>query len=56
MRKDLAYAIDEAAAHGVTLSIAATARSLYEKAIGAGFGGADFSAVIEPLRATDRHR
>ena len=36
MRKDLVYAIDEAAAHGVTLSIAATARSLYEKAIGAG--------------------
>lgn len=54
MRKDLVYAIDEAAAHGVTLSIAATARSLYEKAIGAGLGGADFSAVIEPLRATDR--
>ena len=54
MRKDLIYAIDEAAAHGVTLSIAATARSLYEKAIGAGLGGADFSAVIEPIRATHR--
>src|SRR5215813_3316437 len=36
MRKDLSYAIDEAATHGVTLSIAAAARGLYDTAMEAG--------------------
>jgi 3-hydroxyisobutyrate dehydrogenase len=51
MRKDLTYAIDEAAQHGVTLSTAATSRALYDTAVSAGLGGADFAAIIEPLRA-----
>jgi 3-hydroxyisobutyrate dehydrogenase len=51
MRKDLTYAIDEAAKHGVTLSTAATARALYDTAVSAGLGGADFAAIVEPLRA-----
>ena len=55
MRKDLTYAIEEAAAHGVTLSIAAAARALYDNAIAAGFADVDFAAVAEPLLATDKH-
>jgi len=51
MRKDLTYAIEEAATHGVTLSTAAAARALYDTAIADGHGGADFAAIIEPLRA-----
>jgi 3-hydroxyisobutyrate dehydrogenase len=51
MRKDLTYAIDEAAQHGVTLSTAAAARALYDRAMAAGFAGADFAAVVEPVRA-----
>jgi 3-hydroxyisobutyrate dehydrogenase len=50
MRKDLAYAIEEAAAHGVTLSTAAAASALYDKAIATGHAAADFAAVVEPLR------
>ena len=50
MRKDLAYAIEEAASHGVTLSTAAAARALYDRAIASGLGTADFAAVVEPLR------
>lgn len=54
MRKDLDYAIDEAATHGVTLTTAAAARALYDRAIAAGRGGVDFAAVIEAAqRATD---
>jgi len=52
MRKDLAYAIEEAATRGIVLSTAATARALYDRAIAAGLARADFSAVIEPLRAS----
>jgi 3-hydroxyisobutyrate dehydrogenase len=50
MRKDLAYAMQEAAAHGVTLSTAAAAGALYDRAIATGLAGADFAAVVEPLR------
>jgi 3-hydroxyisobutyrate dehydrogenase len=50
MRKDLTYAIDEAAQHGVTLSTAAAVRALYDKAIAGGLANVDFSAVVEPLR------
>jgi 3-hydroxyisobutyrate dehydrogenase len=51
MRKDLTYAIDEATAHGVTLSTAAVAGALYDRATAAGLGAADFSAIVEPLRS-----
>jgi 3-hydroxyisobutyrate dehydrogenase-like beta-hydroxyacid dehydrogenase len=54
MRKDLSYAIDEAATHGVTLSIASAARDRYDKAVQAGLGEADFSAVVEPIRGAAR--
>jgi len=49
MRKDLTYAIEEAARLGLPLTTAATARALFDRAT-ADFGDADFSAVIEPLR------
>lgn len=51
MRKDLRYAIEEARRHGVTLSTAETALGLYDQAIAAGHGSADFAAIVEPLRA-----
>jgi len=51
MRKDLTYAIEEAAAHGVTLSTAEAARALYDKAVAGGLGGSDFAAVVEPVRS-----
>lgn len=36
---------------------AAAVRTLYDKSIAAGLAKVDFSAVVEPLRATvDRHR
>lgn len=50
MRKDLTYAIDEAARAGVPLRTAATARELFDNAIAAKLGDADFAAVVEPIR------
>jgi 3-hydroxyisobutyrate dehydrogenase len=50
MAKDLSYAEAEAAHMGVELSTAQTARALFDKAIAAGYGEADMSSVIEPLR------
>jgi 3-hydroxyisobutyrate dehydrogenase len=50
MAKDLSYAETEAAHEGVELSTAHIARALFEKAIAAGYGEADMSSVIEPLR------
>jgi 3-hydroxyisobutyrate dehydrogenase len=50
MKKDLAYAQAEAARHGVPLTTAAAAERLFDRAIEAGEGGRDLSAVIEPLR------
>jgi 3-hydroxyisobutyrate dehydrogenase len=50
MAKDLSYAEAEAAQMGVELSTAQTARVLFDKAIAAGYGEADMSSVIEPLR------
>jgi 3-hydroxyisobutyrate dehydrogenase len=50
MRKDLSYAVDEAARHGVTLQTVAAARDLFAQAVSAGLGDEDFAAVIEPLR------
>lgn len=57
MRKDLTYAIEEAARHGVTLSTATAARALYDRAVEAGLAERDFSAIVEPVRgaATTSH-
>jgi 3-hydroxyisobutyrate dehydrogenase len=51
MAKDLAYAQRTAARYGVRLASAATAHAAYTRAAEAGLGDADFSAVVEPLRA-----
>lgn len=50
MKKDLAYARTEAAHQRVDLTTAAAAERLFDRAIEAGKGGLDLSAVIEPLR------
>jgi 3-hydroxyisobutyrate dehydrogenase len=49
MRKDLAYAEAEALRHGVPLRTAAVARDLFDAAIQAGWGEADFAAVAEAV-------
>ncbi len=49
MRKDLDYAIAEAARHGLDLTTAENARALFDRAIDR-WGESDFSAVIETLR------
>ncbi len=51
MAKDLAYAARAAERHGVSLPSAATARATFDRAVDAGLGDEDFSAVGEPLRA-----
>jgi 3-hydroxyisobutyrate dehydrogenase len=50
MTKDLQYAQNEAAHCNVDLTTAEVARELFEVAIAKGFGDADMSSVIEPLR------
>ena len=50
LRKDLAYAIDEALLHGVPLTTALTARELFSRATELGLGERDFSAVVELTR------
>jgi 3-hydroxyisobutyrate dehydrogenase len=50
MRKDLAYASEEASRNGVQLSSAQTALEAFTRAMDAGHGLADFSSVIEALR------
>ena len=50
MTKDLQYAQNEAANCSVDLTTAEAARELFEAAIAKGFGEADMSSVIEPLR------
>ena len=50
MAKDLAYAARAGERHGVALSSASAARATFERAIAAGLGDADFSAVVEPIR------
>jgi 3-hydroxyisobutyrate dehydrogenase len=49
MRKDVAYAFDEAERHGVTLRMAAATRDLFDAAIKAGWGDQDFAAVAESV-------
>jgi 3-hydroxyisobutyrate dehydrogenase len=50
MEKDLTYAKEEAARRGVTLETAATAISLFDRAIAAGHGDKDFTAIVESVR------
>jgi 3-hydroxyisobutyrate dehydrogenase len=50
MHKDLSYAIAEGQRAGVPLRTASRARELYDAAMAAGLGRADFSAIVEPLR------
>ena len=50
MAKDLGYASGEAAKAGQQLTIAAMARDVFQRAIAAGHGDKDMSAVVEPLR------
>ena len=54
MAKDLLYAQNEAAQCDVDLKMAETARSLFEAAVAMGFGEADMSSVVEPLRNKNR--
>jgi 3-hydroxyisobutyrate dehydrogenase len=50
MAKDLAYAQREAAAHALSLTTAAAATAIFDRAIAAKLGEKDFSAIIEPMR------
>lgn len=51
MGKDLGYAIEAAARHGLPLSTAEAALRCFQQASRGGFGGRDIAAVVEPLRA-----
>lgn len=50
MAKDLTYAREEGARHGIAMNTAAPAIADFEKAIAAGYGDKDFSAVIPALQ------
>jgi 3-hydroxyisobutyrate dehydrogenase len=50
LSKDLAYAHAAAGESGVELSTAANAQRLFERAVAAGYGEKDMSAVVEVLR------
>ena len=50
MWKDLRYAQDAAGETGISLTTAANAQSIFERAIEQGYGEQDMAAVIEPLR------
>ena len=54
MAKDLGYAHDAAMDDGVELTTAANARAIFDRAAALGYGGQDMSAVVEPLRETNR--
>lgn len=49
MRKDVGYAIDEARRCGVDLGTATAVRNLFDAAIAAGLGTADFAAIAEQV-------
>jgi len=51
MRKDLAYAVDEAARYELPLETAKTARAVFQEAIDEGWGASDMSAVLESVKA-----
>ena len=48
--KDLEYSLKEAERRGVHLSTARAALAAFERAVAAGHGMQDLSAVVEPLR------
>jgi 3-hydroxyisobutyrate dehydrogenase len=50
MAKDLSYAIEEGARNHLNLETAAPALAEFERAIAAGYGDRDFSAVIEAMQ------
>jgi 3-hydroxyisobutyrate dehydrogenase len=50
MRKDITYAIEEARRCGVEFGAATAARNLFDAAIAAGLGDADFSAIAEAVK------
>jgi 3-hydroxyisobutyrate dehydrogenase len=54
MAKDIAYAIEEARRHGVTLETAAAGLSAFRRASAEGHGADDMSSVVEPLRRAAR--
>jgi 3-hydroxyisobutyrate dehydrogenase len=54
MVKDLTYAREEGARHGVAMNTATPAIADFEKAIAAGYGEKDFSAVIAALQRPSR--
>lgn len=51
MRKDLAYAVDEAAHHQLRLETAETARDVFQDAIDEGWGSSDMAAVFESVKS-----
>ncbi|MEY2878763.1 MAG: hypothetical protein RLZZ15_1143 [Verrucomicrobiota bacterium] len=51
MTKDLGYAVQERAASGAPLATAAAARELFQRAIAAGHGDKDMSALVESFRS-----
>jgi 3-hydroxyisobutyrate dehydrogenase len=53
MAKDLTYARAEGARHGIAMNTATPAIADFEKAIAAGYGEKDFSAVIPALQNLD---
>lgn len=50
MVKDIRYAMEEAARHGVSLQTAAATLDIFERAVAEGHGEQDFAAIVEPLR------
>ena len=54
MAKDVTYAINEAQSLGLDLTTARTTLDLLKRAIEAGQGEQDMSAVVEPLRRTSK--
>jgi 3-hydroxyisobutyrate dehydrogenase len=52
MTKDLRYAVEEGARHGVKLRTGVAAREVMERGVEAGFGERDMSAVVEQFRAS----
>jgi 3-hydroxyisobutyrate dehydrogenase len=50
MAKDLAYAVAEASAKGISLQTAGAALSVFQRAIAEGYGDEDFSAVIKSAK------
>jgi 3-hydroxyisobutyrate dehydrogenase len=52
MTKDMAYAVEEAGRHGVTLKTGAAGLAAFREAVAKGWGAKDMSAVVEPYRVS----